>query len=267
MSNSFIKQYNKVKKQENKMLSRQPNKIMKSTISPLKEKIEGKIPQKVSTMLNSAFYKGFQIIFEKGTAAIEKTYDKDKAQFAYDINNYTLDKKFSGKHMRKLGKRANYSKMINSSISVLEGGVLGFFGVGLPDIPLFIAMIMKTIYEVALSYGFDYKSDEEKAYILLLICTAVSKEDEKLKFNDELQSLQICIDKNYPMQIDLQLYMKKASEALSDALLTAKFIQSIPIVGTVGSVVNYNIINKISKTANIKYKKRYLDSKLSEMKL
>jgi hypothetical protein len=262
-----MKQYNKIKKQEHKMLNHQPNALMKSTISPVKEKIEGKIPQKVSTMLNNAFYKGFQLIFEKGTVAIEKTYDKNKAQFAYDINNYAINKKFSGKHMRKLSKRANYSKMINSSISVLEGGVLGFLGVGLPDVPLFIAMIMKTIYEVALSYGFDYKNDEEKAYILLLICTAVSKEDEKLKFNNELQSLQISIDKNYPMQIDLQLYMRKASEALSGALLTAKFIQSIPVVGTIGSVVNYNIINKVSKTANIKYKKRYLNSKLSEMKL
>jgi hypothetical protein len=266
MNDSFMKQYNKVKKQEQKMLSHQPNALMRSTISPVKNKIESKIPAKLSALLNAAFYKGFQLVFEKGTSAIEKTYDKDKAQFTYDVANYALDKNFSGKQLRKLSKRANYSKMVNSSISVLEGGVLGFLGVGLPDIPLFIALIMKTIYEVALSYGFDYENDEEKAYILLLICTAVSKEDERKQYNEELHKLQINIDKNIAVQIDITEYMKTASSALSDAMLTAKFIQSIPIVGTVGSVVNYNIINKISKTAAIKYKKRYLDNKIHSMK-
>jgi len=47
--------------------------------------------------------------------------------------------------------------MVNTSITVLEGGGLGLLGIGLPDIPLFIAVIMRTIYEVALSYGYDYK--------------------------------------------------------------------------------------------------------------
>lgn len=259
MNKTLLKQLNKIEKQEQSLLNAKEEKLI--NITPVKNKIESKIPKKVKTALDAAFYKGFVLVFEKGTSHIEKTYSKEKAQIEYDINDYAMDKKISNKHIRKISRRANYSKMINSSISVLEGGVLGFLGIGLPDIPLFIAVIMKTIYEIALSYGYDYKDEKEKAYIMLLICVAVTEEDKQKQFNTELNELQNSIETNEDMKLLLTNYIKTAADALSDAMLTAKFIQSIPIVGVVGSIVNYNIINKISKTADIKYKKRYLMNK------
>lgn len=259
MNKTLLKQLNKIEKQEQSLLDSNQNKTI--NIIPIKNKIESKIPKKVKTTLDAAFYKGFLIVFEKGTAYIEKTYSKEKAQLEYDINDYAMDMKISNKHIRKISRRANYSKMINSSISVLEGGVLGFLGIGLPDIPLFIAVIMKTIYEIALSYGYDYKDEKEKAYIMLIICIAVTEEDKQKQFNNELNKLQNSIETDEDMKLLLTNYIKTAADALSDAMLTAKFIQSIPIIGVVGSIVNYNIINKISKTANIKYKKRYLMNK------
>ena len=44
-------------------------------------------------------------------------------------------------------------------------------------------------------------------------------------------------------------------------MLTAKFIQGIPIVGAIGGVVNYSIIKRIGEYASLKYKKRYLNRK------
>lgn len=38
-------------------------------------------------------------------------------------------------------------------ISGVEGVGLGLLGIGLPDIPLFTAVILKSVYEIALSYG------------------------------------------------------------------------------------------------------------------
>ncbi len=259
MNKTLLKQLNKIEKQEQSLLDANQNKIV--NITPIKNKIESKIPKKVKTTLDAAFYKGFVLVFEKGTSYIEKTYSKEKAQMEYDINDYAMDKKISNKHIRKISRRANYSKMINSSISVLEGGVLGFLGIGLPDIPLFIAVIMKTTYEIALSYGYDYNDENEKAYIMLLICVAVTNEDRQKQFNYDLNKLQNLINNNENIDLLLTDYIKTAADELSNAMLTAKFIQSIPIVGAVGSIVNYNIINKISKTASIKYKKRYLINK------
>ncbi|NMC55603.1 MAG: EcsC family protein [Eubacteriaceae bacterium] len=259
MNKTLLKQLNKIENQEQHLLNTNKEKLI--NITPVKNKIESKIPKKVKAALDAAFYKGFLIVFEKGTAYIEKTYSKEKAQLEYDINDFAMDKKISNKHIRKISRRANYSKMINSSISILEGGVLGFLGIGLPDIPLFIAVIMKTIYEIALSYGYDYKDEKEKAYIMLLICFAVTEDDKQNQFNNELNEFQNSIDSEENMKLLLTDYIKTAADTLSDAMLTAKFIQSIPIVGVVGSIVNYNIINKISKVADIKYKKRYLMNK------
>jgi len=259
MNKILNKQFKKISRQESKLLYENKNKLI--NIKPVKDKIESKIPAKVKTALNAAFYKGFLLVFEKGTNYIEKTFDKDKALLEYDLNNYAIDKKLSNKHIRKISRRANYSRMLNSSISVLEGGALGFLGIGLPDIPLFIAVIMKSVYEIALSYGFDYKTEQEKAYILLLICAAVTDKDKQLHFFDMAEKLQTNADNKTEQDIDLTYYMRSAADALSDAMLTAKFIQSIPVAGAVGSVINYSIINKICKTANIKYKKRYLINK------
>ena len=154
------------------------------------------------------------------------------------------------------------SKIINSTISTIEGAGLGVLGIGLPDIPLFIAMILKTIYEIALSYGFDYESEEEKIYILNLINVALTNSEEKVIFNEKLNEIEYKIDSNIGINKDINLEIKSTSQVLSESLLMAKFIQGLPIVGVLGSITNYQVINKVSKYARIRYKKRYLNKKL-----
>ena len=48
---------------------------------------------------------------------------------------------------------------------------------------------------------------------------------------------------------------------MATSLLTAKFIQGLPVVGVMGGFTNFFAINSISKIAKIKYKKRYLNTK------
>jgi hypothetical protein len=261
MKDTFEQQMKQLEKKENKLLNQSENQLMKSTITPIVNKIQNKIPGKLKSTLNTAFYKGFLLIFEKGTSYIEKTYDKDKIETEYDINNYAVDKKADKRHMNRLDKQSTQSRMLNTSFSVVEGGVLGFFGVGLPDIPLFLSVVMKTLYEIALSYGFGYSTDEEKTYILLLICGAITKGDVQKKYDAEVEKLGAQIDQNIVSGVQVENQMKITSEVISDALLTAKFIQGIPIVGAVGGAVNYSIINRISSYAKVKYKKRYLKKK------
>ena len=70
------------------------------------------------------------------------------------------------KSLKLIDSHGKKSKLLNSTISTFEGVGLGLLGIGIPDIPLFIAMILKTIYEIALSYGFNYEDEGEKIYIL-----------------------------------------------------------------------------------------------------
>lgn len=262
MKNSLEQQLKQIEKQEKKLLNKTDNPFISSNITPVAEKIQEKIPDKLINVLNMAFYKGFQLVFDKGIPFIEKTYDKDKIAMDYDINDYAIDKECNRRHINRLDKVSKQSGIINSSFSALEGGILGFLGIGLPDIPIFLSVMIKTINEIALSYGFGYLSPEEKIYILILIRTAISKGEKKKEYDHELDLLAEKIDQNMIIEIDQEAQMKLTSAVLSDALLTAKFIQGIPLVGVVGGAVNYNILNKTGYYARLKYKKRYLIKKL-----
>lgn len=259
------KQLQLIEKQEQRLQDKKENTFLTSKLNPIKGKIEGMIPNKLKNTLQAAFFKGFQLVFEKGSTYIEKTYRKDKIQLEHDLNNYALDKYPHKKQIRRLDKSANRSNLLNSSIAVLEGGVLGVLGIGLPDIPLFISVILKTINEIALSYGYSYDHEEEKVYILCLIGGALVAGEGRKGYSEKIDHLGDGIDSGNVMDINLNEYMKGTADLLSDALLTAKFIQGIPLLGIIGGAVNHSVIQKIAHYAKMKYKKRYLTRKLKQL--
>ncbi len=172
----LIKQLIILEKHEQKFLNQDDHPFLKSNITPMVNKIQTKIPEKLQTTLDKAFYMGFHLVFEKGNPIIEKTYHKETIEMEYDLNNYAIEKHLNKKHLKKLDRSSKHSKTINESIAAVEGGVLGLLGIGLPDIPLFLGVIIKTINEIALSYGYFYTSDEEKAYMLF---SHLRRDDQK----------------------------------------------------------------------------------------
>jgi len=260
----LAKQMINIEKQEDMILNKKENAFIKEKITPVMDKIQDKIPDNLQSLLDSAFYTSFQLVFEKGITYIERTYNKNKLLLEYDLNNYAVNKDLSNRRIRNLDKQSNLSTALNSSIAVIEGGVLGVLGIGLPDIPLFIAVLIRTINEIALSYGYQYDTKEEKAFLLNLICTAMAKGENQKTYDTMADRLIENIDSDIFMDIDLDKRMKETSKILSEALLTVKFIQGIPIVGVIGSAVNHSIVNKVGRYAQVKYKKRYLLSKMKE---
>ena len=261
MANEKSRQFKRLNKKEERILNKKDNRFIKSKINPVMDKVQDKIPEKLRATLETAFLKGFELVFEKGNIVIEKTYNKDRLMSDHVVNDYILEKKLNRRNMNTLDKYVRKSNRFNTSLSLVEGSVLGFFGIVLPDIPLFIGVIMKTINEIALNYGFDYKNDNEKAFILKIISAAMSEGEDKIRINDEISILGEAIDKNLEINIDLDSLIKETAKILSDALLVGKFIQGIPFVGIVGGTINYTIIKKIAKYGQIKYKKRYLAKK------
>lgn len=253
MSKIIKKEINKLIKKENKIINKKRNKIIKDKLDPVSEKIEEKIPEKLKGTLESAFYNAFKIVFQKGSKYIEKLYDKEKLKLDHDINNYSLNKRMTRKSLKLLDSQGKKSNLINSTISTIEG-----VGLGIPDIPLFISMILKTVYEIALSYGFSYEEDNEKIYILNLINVALTSEEEKLIYSEKLNNIEEKISLGLELENILDGEIKETSRVLSNNLLIAKFIQGLPIVGVLGGITNYKYLTKVSKYARIKYKKRYL---------
>ena len=80
----------------------------------------------------------------------------------------------SKKSLKAFGKKAEGSGRVNLVVSGAGGVGMGLLGVGIPDIPVFTAMVLKSIYEIALNYGYEYESEGERRFILMLIQGAVS---------------------------------------------------------------------------------------------
>lgn len=219
------------------------------------KKVQRYVPEKLEDTLNKTFYKAFELIFEKGTVWIEKTYDKEKKEQDYKINEYAANLRDNAKSVKAFSRKARSGKILNTAISTVEGFGMGILGMGLPDIPLFLSVILKSIYELALDYGFNYDTEEEQLFILKMIETAVLHGNELVKGNEEID---IWIEENNAFLPDKQEQMQKASYALSKELLYLKFVQGVPIVGVLGGISDIIYQKKITDYAALKYKRRFL---------
>lgn len=247
----------KLLKREEKFFNKKDNEYIKSKISPIKEKVEENIPEKMLESFEKAFAKGFYYVFQKGTVIIEKSYNYKRLKDEADINEYILSKNISGRNLNRIDKKVKKGILINKGITTVEGTILGILGIGLPDIPVFIGVLLKTIYEICLSYGFNYDSKEEKAFILNII-SAANKESEKLLFSNEVDEIGYRIDNQLEVNVNLDEIIKITSKNLSENIILAKMIQGVPIIGVYGGISNYRLITDISEVAVIKYKKRLL---------
>ena len=262
MGTALEKEWKRLLEKEEKMFLSAENKKetkLDGKIKELTDKIEEKIPEKLSATLDAAFYKAFLTIFEKGTGVIEKTFKGEDLQLEFQVNDFRVDKKPTRRSLKKLETAGKKSKLLNSAVTTVEGIGLGVLGVGLPDIPVFLGMLLKGMYETAASYGYDYNKKEEQILILRMITAGLAEGEEKRKADRKVEEWLGLEDVTEAWTFEDEV--KKASEALSDAMLMAKFIQGLPVVGAAGGMSNPVVYQKVSQYAALKYKKRYLASK------
>ncbi len=239
--------------------------------------VEKKVPESLQKTLETAFNKAFVTVFENGAGIIEKTYAKDKQIRQYNTNQRRLNEDgFQGKTVRKFEKQAKKTVSKNIAISSVEGIGFGLVGWGIPDIPIFVSVLLKSIYEIALSYGFSYHSDKEKLFILQIIDTAL-RSGEQLRQKDEM--LNALIDRydneeKYPneygttdpfvLELQITRQIDDSALALSHELLYGKFVQGTTFVGVIGGTADITCLKKITEYASLKYKRRFLLKQLPE---
>lgn len=229
--------------------------------SKLQEILSDKVPEKMQATLDAAFAKGFEMIFEKGTGIIEKTYDKEELERQYQVNAYAADLKENKKTLRRFGKHADTATAKNLVLTSVEGIGMGAFGVGLPDIPVFVGVVLKSVYEVALHYGYPYDSEEEKYFILKLIETSMARGQDLVRGD---KALNLYIENPVlPEGYTRSKQITSTSATMSKELLYLKFLQGIPIVGAVGGAYNTVYLQQVLKYAKIKYQRRFLYDKSS----
>ena len=225
----------------------------------LTDKIREKIPEKAMTSLEVAFEKGFTLIFKKGDNLIDKM-GIEKARRQYEIYAASLDKMIYEETLKAVDKSAGGRTAVTKGITTAEGSGLGIFGIGLPDIPIFLAMLLKTSYEIAAGYGIDFRDEREKRYTLALLNTIFSAGEDKLAFSEECDEIGSAIDHNDAMDTEIyQEDIELVSNTLATDMLVAKFLQGFTFAGVIGGPINLHMVHKVSKIAKIKYKKRFLN--------
>ncbi len=220
--------------------------------------LAARIPEKLKQSLNAAFIKAFEVIYKNGTPLIEKTYAKERAQQQYQINRFAAEIKKNRSSLRAFSRQSNLAGAANLLISGAEGIGLGLIGCGLPDIPLLTAVILRSLYETSVHYGYDYTMGEEQMYQLLIIQGAMSYGTDLSKYMEKLDDYASSVV--IPSEDDIKEQIRLAASALAEEMLFLKFIQGIPVVGVIGGASDTIFLHRIQRFAKLNYQYRMLYS-------
>ncbi|MDD4842811.1 MAG: EcsC family protein [Anaerotignum sp.] len=269
MARSLEKEWERLQKREKNTIEKIESKTANQNFSKLAELKQGileKIPEKLIIILNEGFQKAFKLIFSKGINVIEKTYKKDELVLDFVVNDFRVNQRPDSMSLKQLDRQVRRRQRVNACATVAEGIGLGAIGVGLPDIPLFLGILLKGIYETSIGYGYNYNEEKEKILILKMIVAALSEPEEKKAANRDVDIWLDQMEDGTTSNINIEEEIQKASNALSQALLLSKFLQGFFLVGMAGGIANPIVYQKVVKYATQKYKKRYLNQKRISIK-
>ncbi|WP_352400278.1 EcsC family protein [Anaerotignum sp.] len=272
MTKSLEKEFKRITAKEEKQMKKIEKKVANKGASKwngMKKSVEEKIPEKLVDTIEEGFNKGFHFIFSKGIGVIEKTFKEDELALEFAVNDYRVEQRPNSKSLSHMDKGIKRGHRMNACTTMVEGVGLGAIGVGIPDIPLFLGMILKGIYETAIGYGYDYKEEKEQILILRMITAALSQGESKRKADENVEKWMESMsqkDELVSITTSIETEIHIASKALSDAMLIYKFLQGFIVIGMVGGISNPLIYQKVMKYVTGKYKKRYIKEKRTSIK-
>lgn len=143
------------------------------------------------------------------------------------------------------------------STAAVEGATTGFGGIlwGFADLPLWLSIKMKMLFEMAAHYGFDTQDYRERIFILYVFQLAFSSQEHRNKVYRIIDGWD---DYKHKLPEDINnLDWRTYWEEYRDHLDLAKLLQLIPGVGAgVGAVVNYRLTNRLGTYAMNAYRMR-----------
>jgi hypothetical protein len=155
-------------------------------------------------------------------------------------------------------KRMEYYR----TTAAAEGGITGFNGIlgSLADFPALLAIKLKFMFDLAALYGYDTSQLRERIFLLHVFQLAFSSPNKQKDTFTKVAgwAAQPNTIPNDAEQVDWYQFQQD----YRDYLDIAKLLQMMPGIGAaVGIVVNYNLMNKLSDTAMMCYRMRWLQDK------
>ena len=216
-----------------------------------------RIPEKAEAALRAAFARAFALLFER-PALLEYGVRPDELAALFSARDAAFDARPGRASLRRLGSGARRANSLKAAASAVEGVALGALGIGLPDIVLFLALLMRGVRATARSWGFGCDTAAERLYMLRLMRCALSRGGERAALSAGLDD-----GAREPAPGEFELELRRTADAFALGLLTLKFVQGIPLAGAAAGAANPVYYRKITRYAELKYQKRYLMLKLA----
>lgn len=176
---------------------------------------------------------------------------------------------FGAEYISKQGKcldleetETKVKKLIrdHSHTAAIEGGLTGAGGIllGLADFPILITIKLKLLFDIGTLYGFDMKDYRERVYLLHIFELAFSSRQHRQEVFRKILNWK---EKRKSLPDDInQFEWRSLQQEYRDYIDLAKMAQLIPGIGAaVGLVVNYQLLNRLGRTAINAYRMRLLD--------
>lgn len=228
---------------------------MKQKTPQWKSTLREKVPEPVCVNLEKAFGKAFALVFDRGTDWIEKTYKAEELQNVHHTHDTAFRSQADRKSLKQLRRGVKRDSVRSLLVTGAEGVGLGVLGIGLPDLVLFVGVLLQGVYKTALQYGFDYHSPRERVFILKIMEAAVQKGEAWAACDRSVEDWIAGRQTDEPTEAEQRT---RTAQAFADDLLVAKFIQGLPLVGVIGGLSNPVCYRQVMKYAELKYRKRYL---------
>lgn len=246
--------------------AREKRLLNRRSFSPLSapaEKLRAKIPNTLRSSLEFAFEKAFSLLFSpEGKRFLEHTYARKKLEAQAERWQSPLTPAQARRALVDMERTTALTRPLESAAAGVEGVALGLLGVGLPDIPVLLAWLLRSLYQDAARYGFPLTCDGERVYLLLLLQGTLTDGEERRELSRRADRLGRAIDHGWDYDAALAVELRKTSALLSDRLLVVKFVQGLPLVGALGGLSNLSISAAVSEYGGMKYKKRFLEKKV-----
>ena len=222
-----------------------------------KTTLEQKLPPKAAQGLRAAFARAFGLVFEKGVPLIEKSYDRQTLQQDQAIRSYAVQLKGGRRELRAVRKGAG-TGLADLALTAAEGIGLGALGVGLPDIVLFLGVLLRGVYRTALQYGFAYETPAEQQLILIMLEASLSREEAVCQADAAVDALLAQEPPAEPEPGQLEQQTRSTADAFAVELLVLKFVQGLPVAGILGGAGNPVYYRRVLRYVQLKYRKRWL---------
>ena len=251
------RELNRMQRKENKALFRQAARTRPGTMEQIGTKIEQHLPAQGVDAAEAAFQKGFEMIFEKGLPLVERIAGGEKRRLWGKENAKRLMGEGFQSSLKEMDRQARGALMQNQAATLAEGGGLGLLGIGIPDIPVFLGMLLRTLCQVGASYGFEFQSPGERLYLLSLLRLSATGGEQRLLAAQETDQLARWLDENGPAPEETESEsIARTSRLLARAVTPVKLLQGIPVVGAAGGAANLGALTRLGETARLKYRQR-----------